>query len=268
MKTNKYKIGISTTIDYSVAIETQFELFEKFGFDFVSFSADLRHNHFFEIEKFGQLLVLLKEHNLFPESIHIPFCPPYDIAALDLRERQAALGLVDRFLEQTAAYGTPIAILHPHYYFSDEKEACLERAVGSLEQILTIKPDNIIIALENLPTPPGAWICRRLMEIFGPDQFGFCYDSSHDNMSGPPFSLLEQLYPRLTTCHLSDNFGQSDEHLPPGDGNIDWKKLRAFFDRVPKLRNILFEVGTGRPLEEPIEKFLHRTINKAKDIFG
>jgi len=32
---------------------------------------------------------------------------------------------------------------------------------------------------------------------------------------------------RLITTHLQDNHGARDEHLPPGDGAIDWEDVAA-----------------------------------------
>jgi len=268
MAAKNYKIGISTTVDCTVAIERQFELFSKNGFDFVSLSADTKHSHLFDKEKIDNVFNLARAGTLTIESVHAPFYPPYNIAALDNRERITAIDKTAQFIEYTAGLDFRIVIIHPHHYFYDSREACLERALKSLERLnRMIHGSSLIVAVENMPTAEGSWICDRILKTFSPDQYGFCYDSSHENMSGDPFHLLEKHYLRMTTCHLSDNHGQSDEHLPPYDGNIRWSELRSYFDKAPQITNVLFEVGTGQKLNEPIEDFIERTSMKARSIF-
>ncbi len=264
-----YKIGISTTVDCTVDITRQFELFSQNNFDFVSICADPEHSHFFDKQKILEIFDLAQRLNLLIESAHAPFYPPYNIAALDTDEKKMAIEKTARYIEYGAELKLSIVIIHPHHYFYDSKEACLERAIESLERLdQMIGHLPLTVAVENMPTSQGSWICDQILRFFGPEKYGFCYDSSHENMSGEPFHLLKKHYQRMTTCHLSDNNGQSDEHLPPYDGNINWPELRSYFDKARQMTNILFEVGTGQKLNEPIETFVKRTAEAARSIFG
>ena len=77
--------------------------------------------------------------------------------------------------------------------------------------------------------------------------------------------IPKKYHDRIITTHLSDNHGQSDEHLIPGEGNIDWGLLKSYLGQSSKLKNILFEIGTGQKLNEPLSIFLnkaHREIDK------
>jgi sugar phosphate isomerase/epimerase len=265
----EYKIGISTTVDCTVDIKHQFRLFSKNRFDFVSICADMAHSRFFEKENILKVLDLANNLNLTVESAHAPFYPPYNIAALDMHEKEMAVELTAKYLEYTSGLDIPIVIIHPHHYFYDSKEACSERAIDSLSRLdLMVGHLPVTVAVENMPTAQGSWICEQVLKEFGPEKFGFCYDSSHENMSGEPFHLLKKLYRRMTTCHLSDNHGRSDEHLPPTDGNINWPELKSYFDKTQQMTNVLFEVGTGQKLSEPIEEFVKRTAKAARSIFG
>ncbi|MEW5924651.1 MAG: sugar phosphate isomerase/epimerase family protein [Candidatus Zixiibacteriota bacterium] len=262
-----YKFGISTTVDYSVDIFTQFDIFSKIGIDFISISARPEHCGFLNPDTFKKVLLRAKELSFFIESAHAPFWEGYDPAALDKSNRGAAIQKLVEYMGFAAEYDIPIAIVHPHYYFSDSRDACLERAAESIDKILSLKPRNIKMVIENLPTAKGSWICEKLLERFGDDKIGFCYDSSHENMSGAPFHLLSRFYDRLTTTHLSDNHGVSDEHLVPGDGTIDWAEMRRYLDKSP-INNILFEVGTGEKLVEPVEQFIRRAGEAGRRFFG
>ena len=89
--------------------------------------------------------------------------------------------------------------------------------------------------------------------------FGICLDTGHANLYRNS-SMLEQFfevifdtdiitYKDLLHIHISDNLGTVDQHVSPGEGNIDWSVV------VPRLANlthkgqILFELNTP---EDPL----------------
>lgn len=268
MTGKRYRSGISTTVDYSIEINILFKLFSKYKFHFVSIGADFRHNFFPDKNKLADLIKLADEYNLQVDSVHVPFGDDYDLANPLEGKRLKAVDNVLRFLDYSSNPNIPIAILHPHHYLHETKEKTLTKAVESIKMVLSKKPDNVKIAVENLPDGRGSWIAEQLLSVFNAMEIGFCYDSSHENMSGPPFHLLEKHYSRLVTCHLSDNNGASDEHLVPGEGNIDWSQVSSYIDKTESFRDILFEVGTGKKLSAPIEDYIKKTAQKAKEIFG
>ncbi len=254
----KYRLGISTTVDYSVSLERLFKAFSENQFDFVSLGANLEQTCFFNRSEFGSIRELARKYNLEIASAHAPFGGEYDIASSDHNIHEQAIGRLLRFLEHAAEYKIPVVIVHPHHFFLDSKDACLERSARALEMIRLSQPESVRLVIENLPAAEGSWICDGLLDIFDDECFGWCYDCSHENISGPPFHLIERHFTRLETSHLSDNNGKYDEHLIPGDGNIDWDSLKAYFDRADKIDHMLLEVGTGEPLNEPVEKFVER----------
>lgn len=88
---------------------------------------------------------------------------------------------------------------------------------------------GIKITIENIYDPEafGATSKDLLKIIKDVDcsNFGICIDTGHANLqigTSPGKAIMEAGRFLLTT-HLNDNFGEKDEHLPPGKGNIDWK---------------------------------------------
>jgi len=43
--------------------------------------------------------------------------------------------------------------------------------------------------------------------------------------------------------HATDNHGQRDDHLPPGDGRIDWQRLLRQMTRIGFSGAIILEVA-------------------------
>jgi sugar phosphate isomerase/epimerase len=264
----EYKFGISTTVDYSVPIEIQLPAIARAGFDFVSLGANMEHSGFLKPARFRSVMKIASELGLIIESAHFPFGREYDLAALDEKMREHAANALAEFVSLARDSGIRIAIVHPHDYFNDSKEGCLNRATEALQKAIANTPSKVKIAIENLPGRTCSWITTELLKRFDHGNVGFCYDSSHENISGEAFHLLKHHYNRMITSHLSDNYGRADEHLIPGDGTIDWPGVKTYFDKSEQLDHILFEVGTGTALNEPLDEFLKRTILCARNIFG
>lgn len=61
-------------------------------------------------------------------------------------------------------------------------------------------------------------------------QAGALLDTGHAHVNGWDLAkVVRVLGPRLAACHIHDNSGAADEHLPVGQGTIDWQ---AYFAAV------------------------------------
>ena len=134
----------------------------------------------------------------------------------------------------------------------------------SLDELLPFAESlGIIICIENiwhqLSTP------ERLLAIkkeFPTDALGFCYDSGHANLmdkgrnnpDSNPFKawgtvppqfddhILEKMLPHVVNCHLHDNNGRLDDHIVPGLGTVNWKKIIPLLKKAPRLQVVTSEV--------------------------
>lgn len=139
--------------------------------------------------------------------------------------------------------------------------------IRSLEELL---PDaekyGVILALENQWTPLNhSRQLLRVMEHFRSPRLGLCYDSGHGNLTekrvpwtadcwndlGIPVeweeNLIEKFVPWLVNCHLHDNHdnsGEGDEHKLPGDGTVDWERIRRNLSMAPRLQCIQNETSS------------------------
>jgi len=268
MNKKKYRFGISTTVDYTVSIESILKHAADAGFSFLSLGANHKQSHFWDMERFKEIRDEAEELGIPIESLHIPFGEGFDLSYPDEAERRLAIANTVKYIERSYSYGIDSVIIHPHHYLKESKETALSRSRESLEEIIMQAPADIRLNIENLPDDRGSWICSGLLDHFDSGELGWCYDSSHENISGEPFHLLEKHYDRLAVTHLSDNMGEDDDHLIPGEGVIEWRRMRGIVDRKEALTDLLFEVGTGDRLAEPVEVFIRRAFKRALEYFG
>lgn len=62
------------------------------------------------------------------------------------------------------------------------------------------------------------WILDALKDR----HIGICVDTGHAYLGCNLSKIVEISHPYLRLVHASDNHGHWDDHLPPGDGKIDW----------------------------------------------
>src|SRR3972149_6073804 len=81
----------------------------------------------------------------------------------------------------------------------------------AVENIFEREPSTLKLLMERLPSP----------------NFGVCIDAGHMRV----FSMVEMeewfsaLGPRIAEVHLHDNHGRHDDHLPLGEGTIDFPRF-------------------------------------------
>lgn len=69
---------------------------------------------------------------------------------------------------------------------------------------------------------------RRLLKDVGRDNLGVVLDAGHCELVGEsPAEAVRRLGPALFHAHVDDNLGQRDQHLVPGEGNLDFAPFVA-----------------------------------------
>jgi len=166
-------------------------------------------------------------------------------------QRQAGLDLIRNRLEFCRRIGSPSLVMHVDL---DEAElrtpeghtAFYARLHRSFDEIAEVcARTGVRIAVENLTAAP----MDRILEMFGhlfdrhpQEVVGLCYDCGHAELAEPGgFRILEQFGDRLIATHLHDNRSVKDDHLLPGDGNIDFDRLIALIAATPYEPPLTFE---------------------------
>jgi sugar phosphate isomerase/epimerase len=72
---------------------------------------------------------------------------------------------------------------------------------------------------------------------------GICLDTGHAHLSGDLRTVVQKLSGHLWMMRASDNHGQRDEHLPPGNGLIDWPRLLLQLNRIRFGGAIVLEIA-------------------------
>jgi sugar phosphate isomerase/epimerase len=155
-----------------------------------------------------------------------------------------------------------ILVVHPRSLGLEmgtlDYSASVEPSESDIDRIVEIiryaEEKGVCLALENGPFSVLKRVRDRIRaEGFGRN-FGICLDTGHANLHRSQYpSLLEYFFEEfsddLLHIHISDNLGEVDEHISPGEGNIDWPFVISRLVNVKLKGQILFELNTS---EDPI----------------
>lgn len=176
--------------------------------------------------EFPKLLQVLGSSGVRVHSIHAPFGAAFDISSLDDAVHECGVDALIDSIELASVIDADKVIVHASDTISHDKLGRMERARGVLREMSAVASESgIVLALENLP--PG-YLGHTPEEIIalldGTDRgsVAVCFDSGHANMSGHFVEFASALLPHAVTTHLHDNDGTADQHMFPGQGNIDW----------------------------------------------
>jgi len=105
-------------------------------------------------------------------------------------------------------------------------------------------------ALETMSTLAHCEYMLALADELGLEVAGVNVDTGHANLGDLGAARAVRMAGgRLITTHLQDNHGARDEHLPPGDGAIDWEDVAAALREIGYPGCLMLEL-TDQPSAE------------------
>lgn len=215
-----------------------------YGFTRVDFNADAPANYpaTFNPETIAAIRALAGEHGV---SLGL-----HTLSAVNMAEITPVLhAAIDEYLLQNFdlahALGGGYVICHGGYHFSSDREARLavaidrmKRAVGwAEERDLDIyfenhnkEPDEAEIHYQ----PRDVAETRLFFDQIESPRFKWAFNVAHANLvpDGPDGFLDAFGVERIGQVRLNDNRGQFEEHLIPGQGNVDFRHV---FERLTRL---------------------------------
>lgn len=190
-------------------------------------------------------------------SLHGPFwdlCP----GSSDTMIRQVSRLRISQFFDLIPVFWPLTVVCHTGYdprHHGRDFRPWLERALRVWETfVVRAEQLKVPFLLENVWEPDPS-LHRQLFDYFRSPYCGLCLDVGHQHaFSDVPLSLwLEVLLPELQELHLHDNDGSRDEHLPIGQGSINFLLLFDTLRRWGKKPLITLEPHKEEHLVETLQ---------------
>jgi sugar phosphate isomerase/epimerase len=246
--------GLSTGIAYRHPIEEVLPLLAEGGFRTIEVSSAPSHLDLDDAARLRTLKDRVSDLGLRVHSLHAPFGHDVNLTSPDPGHRRHALERLVRGADVLALLNPAgLYVIHPggeDQRWVWEREPRLRQSVEGLTEVwqacrargLTLVVETPLPHLLGGQPDDFAWLLERLPQ----EGLGVCVDTSHCSLGGFLFEALEAHRGRLVHLQASDNRGHTDDHLPPGDGVIDWTRVHATLERVGYAGVFMLEVtGNG-----------------------
>jgi sugar phosphate isomerase/epimerase len=198
-----------------------------------------------------------------PVTFHAPFMD-LNPGAVDERIREITALRFGQVLDLVPLFRPRAIVLHPGYdrwRYDDDVDLWLENSLRTWEPLVKRAESlSVRMALENVFEEKPA-ILERLLDKIDSPYLGYCLDAGHGNLFSrvPLEEWVEVLGSRLMEIHLHDNRGEADDHLPLGQGSIDFPSLFALLGKK-KIQPIYtiepHEIAHLQPSLEALKKHL------------
>jgi len=196
-------------------------------------------------------------------TLHAPFSG-FNPGSRRKRIRNQSREVALQTLQLAASIGAQRIVFHPGL----DPNATPQQRDFWLEQNILFWPEfisqaeaiNCCLCLENIYEATPDILLQLFQELASPS-FGHCFDIGHWNVfsSTTLNDWLDRMAPWLQHLHLHDNGGQQDEHLPIGQGSIDFSGLFAWLKTNRLAPTMTLEAHSLPDLEQSlsaIEQFI------------
>jgi sugar phosphate isomerase/epimerase len=235
------------------------------GFDGVEFYCARQHVDYHDSAQIAELGHWFRDSPLKLHSVHSPMYSD-DVwgrsgpqAVLDITESQKAkrIAIVDeikRAIEIAESVPFRYLIQHLGVGSQDYDPRRIDSAFSSLDEIRSFAGQRgVEVLLENIPNAMSSG--ERLNEFLAATHLNlnYCFDVGHAHMTNGVAAEFELMKDRIRSTHVHDNDGQTDGHLFPGQGTVDWKQTMGLLLSRPDQFPVLLELKAVANVEHPAE---------------
>lgn len=229
-----WPIGLSTGCFYQTPLVDCLETIRSSGFSMIEVVFSPPHLDYKDRARVQEAAARIDGLGLEAYSFHAPFADDIDISSPEPARREHALEAIFHAVDAAALLRVHYFVIHPGPENADipsreERLLRIENVCSVLDRVaLRCSEAGIQCVLENkLPhlmfgqSADLLWILACLKG----NRVGACLDTGHAYLAGDLYPLVYKMAPYLRLLHVHDNNGHGDDHLPPGDGHVDWSAL-------------------------------------------
>ncbi len=227
------------------------------GFDYFELAMDPPCAHYTTLLEMEQELVQALGQAAMGLVCHLPTF----VYTADLTPAIRKVSLKEMIYSLRAAVrlGAQKAVVHPGF-ISGLGHFVMETATGyARESLAAIIQEGetlgITLCLENMFPRYQSWFePAHFAPIFKEfPRLKMTLDTGHANMGDPGrtrlYEFIQRFPDRIGHVHVSDNGGTRDEHLPLGQGNINFKKFAALLTLAGYQDTLTLEIFSPHPAD-------------------
>ena len=260
----RWRVAVSTGCCINTPVLTTLQAFHDAGVHAVELATPPRHFDPWRHDEVVGLGHRLRELRMMPVAMHAPFGGLLDLTDPNPHHRHATIGAILTAASALRELGGTRVVVH----VSDAL-----RRVDDVDERVARGADALkVLARACMHMDAQLLVETPMAHLVGghPDEFaammrpldhavGVCLDTSHATLGHHWDAFLRVAGPRLAHVHVNDHRGHTDDHLPPGDGLIDWAMIRASLSNAGFDGWLVLDLSCpGGPLDEFVAGAMRR----------
>ena len=185
-------------------------------------------------EAVGAIAGVMSQHGVHC-TIHSPFVDLNPGSAEPL-VREATMRRFAQVLDAASILKPQVMVFHPGYdrwRYGDSQDTWLKHSIDSWQTVIErIRSIGCTVAIENIFEEEPSTL-RSLLDAIDSPQVRHCFDIGHFNLFSKV--TMEEWFAEMGSyiaeTHVHDNFGKKDDHLPLGDGQIDFDRFFSLMEK-------------------------------------
>lgn len=168
-------------------------------------------------------------------AVNMAETAPYLTAATD--------NYLHSYVDLAGPLGAGWIVVHAGFHFTGDYERRVETAITRLQRLgAYARSRGVRLLLENMnPEPADAEVrylacdiaeCERFFAALDPAAYGWSFTANHAHMLPEGIEGFYRHFgpSRMEEVRLADNRGGKEEHLCPGEGNVDFNAMFRLLD--------------------------------------
>jgi sugar phosphate isomerase/epimerase len=172
-------------------------------------------------------------------SIHAPYSDT-NLSADDDLIREWILKRIRASIRFSSELESSCLVVHPGWTTATERFTrgrSWKLNIRSLHWLQRYAGDyGVEVLMENVPNPtPYLLVSVDDFLLFDEEMkpsMNYVLDVAHAHLKGEVFQFIETFGSKIKHVHVSDNWGEVDQHLPLGEGNVNWSKVLDALDDI------------------------------------
>jgi len=249
---DNYMVKFGNLTNPSVNILKEIKTIKSLGFDFAEIGIEASEDMpEILMKQKNEIITLLQRFNA-PAIAHTAWY--IELGTIYSGVRDAWLHECKKAIDITYILGIKKINFHTHargLFNKKAKKTLLDNYVESMRELVAYaKKYEIKVMIENGAEkgeirlyPDIKFILKNVPEV------GFHLDVGHAYINGGINTIegyINKFGDRIEHIHMHDNHGKSDEHLPIGKGNINYKKVIKLLKQINYDKTITIEVFTSK----------------------
>jgi sugar phosphate isomerase/epimerase len=239
------------------------------GFEAVELFATRSHFDYHDPAAIRALKDWLAEARLDLHSIHAPITDVFangrgqrnfSTALRDNDARKATLHEMEAALNIATTIPFGIFVLHlgvplaQHPAPDDNNRDSAVRSVEDIHRMADAVGVRVALEVMGNSLSTATDLVELLERNFDEDDLGICMDVGHAHILGDTAEAIETASEYLITTHIHDNRGQSDDHLVPFQGTINWPSAIMAFEKIGYDGVLMYEVRAAESPSAVLER--------------